>query len=121
MMGLKSYEKIYTLKDVRDVSGHQIAVVDMNAIPSSEIEPEFRDQQAGADFPRMFDSRETYTGSGEVDLTSGRIDSYEEHLIASWITALPAQRVAEQDVEDANEPVVLKMAAQRSYGIKRIR
>jgi hypothetical protein len=118
LMGLKSYEKIYTLKEVRNVAGHRIAVVEMNAIPSSEVESKFRNQQAGANFPKMFDTNEMYSGGGEVDLTAGRIDSYSESLHASWIAALPPNP---GESADANEPVVLKMTATRDYKIEKIK
>ena len=45
-MGLKSYEKIYTLENVRDTCGRRIEVVDMNAIPTSDVEPKYLSMQA---------------------------------------------------------------------------
>jgi hypothetical protein len=118
LMGLKSYEKIYTLKEVRDTAGHQIAVIDMNAIPTSEIEGKYRSQQAKVDFPRMFDTNETYTGGGEIDLTGGKIDNFHENLRASWVAAMPANTGSEAD---ANEPVVLRMTAVRNYNLERVK
>ena len=118
LMGLKSYEKIYTLKELRDVAGHRIAVIDMKAIPSSEVESKFREQQAGTKFPKMFDSNEVYTGSGEVDLTAGRIDNFRESLQASWVTAMPPNP---GEAVDGNEPVVLRMTATRIYSIEKIK
>jgi hypothetical protein len=116
MMGVKSYEKIYTLKDVRDTAGHQVAVIDMNAIPTSETEQGYKGSQAGTDFPKMFDTSEFYTGSGEVDLTSGCIDRYQEKLQASWVTAFPGDAKS-----DPNEPVVLRMTATRNYSLEKIK
>jgi hypothetical protein len=118
LMGIKSYEKIYTLREIRKDAKHQIAVIDMNAIPSSEVESKFRSQQAGANFPKMFDTNETYTGTGEVDLTSGEINSYSENLQASWIAAMPPNP---GEAADANEPVVLRMTATRDYTFERIK
>ncbi|MFH1370197.1 MAG: hypothetical protein ABII09_02770 [Planctomycetota bacterium] len=116
MMGVKSYEKIYTLKEIRDADGRQIAIVDMNAIPTSEVEQGFDGQQAGKDFPRMFDTNDTYTGAGVVDLSAGCIDSYRENLRASWITAFPPDAKS-----DPNEPVVLRMTATRNYSLEKIK
>jgi hypothetical protein len=116
MMGTKSYEKIYTLKEVQDASGHQIAVIDMNAIPTSEIEQGYKVPQAGTDFPKMFDTSEFYTGAGEVDLTAGCINSYRENLQASWVTAFPSDAKS-----DPNEPVVLRMTATRNYSLEKIK
>ena len=90
----------------------------MKAIPSSEVESKFREQQAGTKFPKMFDSNEVYTGSGEVDLTAGRIDNFRESLQASWVTAMPPNP---GEAVDGNEPVVLRMTATRIYSIEKIK
>jgi hypothetical protein len=114
-MGLKSYEKIYTLKEVRDADGRSIVVIDMNTIPSSEVEPKYRSQQAEVDVPKTFDTNDSYTGGGEFDLKAGRIENYHEDLEASWTVALPAKQ------GDTGEPVVLKMSASRVYSIERVK
>jgi len=114
-MGLKSYEKIYTLKEVPDADGRRIAVIDMNTIPSSEVEPKYRSQQAEINVPKTFDTNDSYTGGGEFDLKAGRIENYHEDLEASWMVALPAKQ------GDAGEPVVLKMSASRVYSIERVK
>ena len=114
-MGLKSYEKIYTLKEVRDADGRKIAVIDMNTIPSSEVEPKYLSQQAEVDMPKTFDTNDSYTGGGEFDLKAGRIENYHEDLEASWTVALPAKQ------GDTSEPVVLKMSASRVYSIERVK
>ena len=36
MMGAKSYEKIYVLKEIKDENGRRDAIVEMNAIPTAE-------------------------------------------------------------------------------------
>jgi hypothetical protein len=117
-MGIKSYEKIYTLREIRDVAGHKIAIIDMNAIPSSEIEEKYRNQQANAEFPQRFDTNETYTGSGEIDLTAGFINNYHENFRTSWIAALPSSPAL---TEDVNEPVVLRLTAERTYDLEKVK
>jgi hypothetical protein len=114
-MGLKSYEKIYTLKELRDANGRKIAVIDMSTIPASEVEPKYRGQQAEVDVPKTFDTNDSYTGSGEFDLKAGRIENYHEDLEASWVVALPTKQ------GDTGEPVVLKMSATRIYSIERVK
>jgi len=114
-MGIKSYEKVCTLKEIRDAEGRKIAVIDMNAIPSSEVEPKYRSQQAEVDVPKMFDTNDSYTGGGEFDLKAGRIENYHEDFEASWIVALPAKP------GETGEPVVLKMSAARVYSIERVK
>ena len=118
MMGVKSYEKIYTLREIKETEGHKIAVIDMRAIPSAEVESRFRDKQAGANFPKMFDTNDIFTGTGVVDLTAGRIDSYSENLQANWVAAIPPTL---RGMEDVNGPVVLRMSAVRSYNLERVK
>ena len=114
-MGLKSYEKVCTLKEIRDAGGRKIAVIDMNAIPASEVEPKYRGQQAEVDVPKTFDTNDSYTGEGEFDLKAGRIENYHEDLEANWVVALPSKQ------GDTGEPVVLKMSAVRIYSIERVK
>jgi len=114
-MGLKSYEKIYTLKEIRDAGGREIAVINMNTIPASEVEPKYRGQQAEVDVPKTFDTNDSYTGGGEFDLKAGRIENYHEDLEANWVVALPSKP------GDTGEPVVLKMSAARGYSIERVK
>jgi hypothetical protein len=90
----------------------------MNTIPSSEVESKYRNQQAGANFPKMFDTNETYTGTGEVDLTAGAINRYSENLQSSWIAAMPSNP---GQAADANEPVVLRMTATRLYTLESVK
>jgi hypothetical protein len=118
MMGIKSYEKIYTLKDVQDINGRKIAVITMNAIPSSEVEPKFSQQQARGFSPSMFDTNEVFTGQGELDLTDGCIKNYSENLKTSWIAAIPS---AVSQASDANQPTVLKMTAVYSYKLEKVK
>ncbi len=114
-MGLKSYEKIYTFEKVRDAGGRRIAVIDMNAIPTSEIEPRYRSLQAEVGAPKMFDTNDSYNGGGEIDLKMGRIENYHENFRTSWFVALPSKP------NDSGEPVVLNMFAERVYSIERVK
>jgi hypothetical protein len=114
-MGLKSYEKIYTLEKVRDTGSRRFAVIDMNAIPTSEVEPKYVSLQAEVGVPKMFDTNDSYTGSGEIDLKTGRIENYHENYQTSWFVALPSKQ------NDTGEPVVLNMFATRVYSIERVK
>jgi hypothetical protein len=111
-MGIKSYEKIYTLKELRN-DGREIAVIDMNAIPTSEVEPQYAGKKAEMGMSQKFDTKEIYTGTGEFDVKAGRIENYHENLQSTWTVALPSK--------DSSEPVVLHMSAERGYGIERIK
>jgi hypothetical protein len=113
-MGLKSYEKIYILKELRN-DGREVAVIDMSAIPTSEVEPKYAGKKAEAVAFQKFDSKDSYTGAGEFDVQAGRIENYHENLQATWTVALPTKQ------GDGSEPVVLNMSAERGYSIERIK
>ena len=114
MMGSKSYEKIYTLKEINDADSHRIAIVEMNAIPTSGAEDQL--DKAGADgFSKMFDNIETYTGRLKLDLTAGKVEKYLEKLQTEWVAVDP---LAGQ--KDDKEPDALKMTAIRLYRLEKI-
>jgi hypothetical protein len=114
MMGTRSHERVYTFKEVAQVEDHQIAIIDMNAIPSSQPDKERRKDDTIGIYTNMFDSTETYTGRLKLDLSVGRIEEYIERLDTEWVAAEPA-------TEGSNEqPAALKMAATRFYHIERI-
>lgn len=118
MMGIKSYEKIYTLKDVKDARGDKTALIAMSAIPSSEVEAKFSDQQGKTNSSTIFDTNEVFTGKGEIDLTAGSIKKYNEDLKTNWIAAVPG---AVSGSSDVNNLTVLKMTALYSYSIEEIK
>jgi hypothetical protein len=112
-MGAKSYEKIYTLKEIKDQDNRQIAIVEMNAIPTSEMAEQLYKQRETADFSEGFDNIGTYTGQLKLDLTTGKVEKYIENLQSEWIVAFPS--VEQQDDE---EPVVLTMSDTRLYSLE---
>ena len=112
MMGSKSYEKIYTLKEIKDTDSRRIIIVEMNAVPTLE---EQLDEEGIGGFSKMFDNIETYTGRLNLDLTAGKIEKYLEKLQSKWIAVDP---LAGQ--EDDKEPAALKMTATRLYHIEKI-
>ncbi len=114
MMGSKSYERIYTLKEIRDTEGRQIGIVEMNAIPSSEMAEQLHKEQPMGDFSKMFDNTETYTGRMELDLSAGKVEKYFEKLQSEWIAVDPSAG------QEDKEPAVLKMAATRFYSLEKI-
>jgi hypothetical protein len=115
LMGSKSYEKIHTLKKVKDQDNHRIAIVEMSAIPAAETAGQLQQQQAAGGFPEGFDSTDTYTSQLKFDLTTGRVEKYLEKLQSEWIIALPS---AEEG--DDKEPVILTMGVTRFYDLERI-
>lgn len=112
MMGSKSYEKIYTLKEINDTDSHQFAIVEMNTIPTLE---EQLDKEVASGFSKMFDNIETYTGRLKLDLTAGKVEKYFEKLQSEWIAVDPSA-----GQKDDKEPAALKMTATRLYRLEKI-
>lgn len=113
MMGFKSYEKVYKLKEIKDADNRQTALVEMSAIPSTEMAEELHKEQAMGPFSKMFDNKETYTGKLSLDLTAGKVEECLEKLLTEWV-------VVDPNPEDDQEPAALKMAALRFYDMKRL-
>jgi hypothetical protein len=114
MMGSDTYERVYTLKKIKESRGHRIALVEMNAIPSSEMATELHKEQPAGSFPGEFDSTKTYTGHLKLDLTVGKVDEYFEKLQTRRV-------VISQAPETGNEPPpVLKLGVIRLYNLERI-
>ena len=113
MMGSKEYEKIYTLKEIKDVDHRRIAIARMEAVPSAEKAKELHKEQSAAFFANMSDNTETYTGELKLDLTNGKVEEYRENLTTEWVIVDPNPKENEQ-------PAALKMTAVRSYSIEKI-
>ncbi len=113
MMGSKSYEKIYTLKEIKKVNNQQIAVAEMKAIPSSEMAEELHKEQVSGAFTKMFDNTEAYSGKLALDLTAGKVQEYFEKFRTEWVMVDPRP-------DPNKEPAALKMAATRLYSIEKI-
>jgi hypothetical protein len=115
MMGSKSYERVYELKEIKDSDNHKLALVRMNAVPSSENAPELHKEQATDFLSKLFDNTEEYTGQLKLDLATGKIESYDEQLKSEWLAVDP-----ESLQKDDKEPAALRMTALRLYQIERM-
>ena len=114
IMGTKSYERIYTLKGLEADNDRQIAVVEMDAIPTAETAERLHKQQAAYEFLKMFDNTETYAGQLILDLTAGKVEKCLEKLLSEWVIVDPW---ADQDDK---EPAVMRMSATRLYRLEKI-
>ena len=85
LLSPKTFEKVYTL---RDVSKNNIAIVKMEAVPTSKAPEEAPtgDQGMGI-IAKMFDSEENFTGQMVLDLNTGKVQKYNEELAASYVAA----------------------------------
>jgi hypothetical protein len=114
MMGLKSFERIYEIKEISETGGRRIAIAQMNAVPSAAKAKELYKEQSTGVFSSMFDNTETYTGKLTWDLTSRQIEKYTEEFKSDWIAVDPLA------TEHEKEPDMLRMSATRIYRIERI-
>lgn len=113
LMGAKSYEKIYTLKEIGKKQNHQIATALMKAVPSAAMAKELHKEQGSPFLSNMFDNTETYSGQLNLDLTDGKVNHWREELTIEWMIVDPNAKPDEQ-------PAALKMAATRLYSIDRV-
>jgi hypothetical protein len=113
MMGKKSYERIYQLKQIESSDGRRVAVVEMNAIPTTETEDR-RPSPAETGLSEMFDNLDTYSGELRLDLASGRVEKYSEELRSEWFMVDP------QAQQTDKEPDSMTMTAIRVHSLERI-
>jgi len=114
MMGSKSYEKIYTLKEIEKLENREIAIVDLNAIPSAENAEQLQEGEAKNPFSEEFDVSGTYTGQLRFDLTSGKVEKYSEKFQSEWVIVDPTAS------KEDKEPGVLKMGVVHLYNLEKI-
>ncbi len=114
VIGSKSYERIYSITQIKEANGHRRAIVEMEAIPSSEMAEQLHKGREVSSLLDMFDSTEMYTGEMQLDLTTGKIVKYSEKLDAEWVVVNPSGQ------ENSKEPAALRMGAVRFYSIEKI-
>lgn len=114
MMGSDTYERVYTLKEIKEARGHRIALVEMTGIPSSEMAAEAHKEQPVSAYAKMFDSTKTYTGQLKLDLTTGKIEEYFEKMRTSWV-------MVDQSTTTSNTgpPPALKMGVVHMYSLEK--
>jgi hypothetical protein len=115
LMGSKTYQRTYTLKDVTNKDNHRIALVEMKAGPTTEMAEKLHKEKEIGDFSKMFENTESYTGRLEADMTEGTIDICIETLESEWIAIEPMVG----EIEKEKEPAVLTMTANRLYSLEK--
>jgi len=114
-MGLKSFERVYTLTQVEQDDG-RAAVVQMKAIPSAAMAEELHKRQVSGPLSGLFDSIDKYEGRLVFDLDGERIREYMEDMQTEWIIADPAMM---QDT--TAQPRGLKMGAGRLHRLELVK
>ncbi len=117
MLGTGAYERIYTVKEIKNQGDQRIAAVQMNAAPGSADANDLRGKRAMSAFSEIFgtDITQTYTGWLDLDLNSGKVQKYSEKLQSQWLMVDPE---AEQKSDE--EPNAVKMGVVRSYSLERV-
>jgi hypothetical protein len=110
LMGSKTYERTYTLKDVKEANGRQIAEVEMSGVAELKTDT----NQTGS-FHDMFDTIETYSGHLEFDVTSGKAENYSEKLNSEWTVVRP-----EEEAKAGKEPYAMIMGMKLSWSMERV-
>lgn len=113
MMGAKSYERVYTLEEIEQADGRQIAVAGMEAFPSVGSAKQLQKEQATGIFSQMSDNIEQYGGQLRLDLTEGKVERSDENLMVEWFIVNPNPKPDEP-------PAALRMTATRLYSLERI-
>jgi hypothetical protein len=111
----KTFEKVYTLTNVKEKDGQKIATVEMNAVPSSKRLDDPKKEQAMNLFSSMFDEKNSYTGKMVINLTTGVIDSYQETYKSEWLAA----ESGEEQKSDQG-PDQLMMGFTQVYSIEKV-
>lgn len=113
LMGAKSYEKIYVLKEIKDEAGRKDALIEMNAIPTADAETP--QEQPPGPFSKMFDNVEEYTGQLDLDLTTGKVRKSFEKLSSEWLVVDPMAKP-----EAGKEPDALRMKAVNMTSLEQV-
>ncbi len=111
----KTFEKVYTLTDLKEKDGQKIVTVEMSAVPSSKRLDDQKQEQVVNFFSSMFDEKNDYTGKMVINLTTGVMESYQEDFKVEWLAVEPA---IEQKGEQ--EPDHLTMAFTQTYSIEKV-
>ncbi len=117
MLESKAYEKVYTLESLnKNEAGQTVATITMKALPSSTKPADMPADSGGMGFfAKMFDSKDDYTGTAVVNLTTGEVISANENLNAEWVAA---ENPNEQKSDRG--PDVLTMRFKHIYNIEKV-
>jgi hypothetical protein len=113
LMGMDTLQQIYKLASIDQIAGRRIAVVEMEAIPSSAMAQQLHQQLSASANPAVMDNSQKDVGRLRLDLTNQRIDECSEDLTKEWVMALP-------DKDPNGGFVGMRMTATQRYRLERI-
>ena len=99
----KSFEKVYTINNIKKAGDRNIAVVSMTSGESgASAEGQEKSDTDLGPLTKLFDITEDFTGGMAFDLDSGQVTQYNENLVATYVAA-------EQKQDTDKGPDVLTM------------
>ena len=114
-LGMREFERIFTLDGIDAVAGDEVAAVTMSVIPSSALAQQQHLQQQTNPFSQMFDSIDHFEGGLQLDLTTGELLSTSEEFDVQWVAVDPAANQA-----SVANPAVLRMGATQLHQLERV-
>jgi hypothetical protein len=114
----KSFDKAYTLTDLKKQDNQMIAVIDMNAVPSSKrADKQEKESTIGASASKfLIDDKDNYTGKMIFNLTTGEIQSYQE-LLVEKVAVVPREEQKSDSDKDSDQ---VAMGFTYLYSIKKV-
>jgi len=101
-MGSKSFERVYTLREVSEGDGGRLAVVEMKAIPAAK---QAQGPPAMGPFAGAFDNTSNYDGRCVFELGNGRVRECTEQMHSEWVMMDP------EAAQNGSVPGAVKMTA----------
>lgn len=90
LLSSKSFQKVYTLAEVKPLQTGHTALITMTAAESAVPAENAAAGQGGLGiFAKMLDNEDEYTGMLEMDIDNGKVLNYNETLISSYIAQEP--------------------------------
>ena len=113
-MGSKSFERIYTLRDVSGGGGERLATIEMKAIPALG-QPQQQGLPAMGPFAGAFDNTSNYDGRCVFELANGRVRECTEQMRSEWVMMDP------EAVQKGSVPGAVKMTASWSRRLELVK
>ncbi len=113
VMGTDTLQQNYKLVSVEQIGDRRVAVIEMEAIPSTAMAQQLHGQVDKPVGLGMMDNTQKDVGRLRLDLTQQRIDEYSEDLTKEWTTVLPERNPAAGYVG-------MNMGAVQCYKLERV-
>lgn len=86
LLSAKSFQKVYTLSDIKTEERGKVATITMAASESAVPAEDAAANQGGLGiFAKMLDNEDEYTGKLQMNIDTGKVLDYDETLTSSYI------------------------------------